>query len=332
MVTVVQSSRTQWIRVGVPMDILFVAVTPSSSGKSATNLFAYSNKFGLYNSTDVGRTWITVGRDLNSLAIQALTASGNCLFAATYFRGVQRSTDNGETWSSANKGLPSPASDYAGDVWLKTVAVNGPNLFVGGYRGVFRSTDKGETWNSVNAELKSIIPRPMTGDARPPAIMFLRASDGYLFAGAAVSGVYLSTNNGKNWTDLSEGLPGTPGWTHLAGLAVTGSDLYAAIAGSGVFRSPDDGRSWTAVNAGLPGADVRSLAASGGSVFAGSLDGGVFLSTNKGAKWCAVRTGLPGNRVLDLVASGDYLFAVAYPAGLYRRSISEMIAEASKVQ
>ncbi|HYQ87205.1 MAG TPA: T9SS type A sorting domain-containing protein, partial [Bacteroidota bacterium] len=47
-------------------------------------------------------------------------------------------------------------------------------------------------------------------------------------------GVFLSTNNGTNWTTVTNGLPNTGVWS----LAVSGTNLLAGTNGGGVYRRP----------------------------------------------------------------------------------------------
>jgi hypothetical protein len=62
-------------------------------------------------------------------------------------------------------------------------------------------------------------------------IISLAVSGTNLFAGAE-GGVFLSTNNGANWT--ATGL--TRAWVNA--LAVSGTDLFAGTWGGGVWRRP----------------------------------------------------------------------------------------------
>ena len=55
-----------------------------------------------------------------------------------------------------------------------------------------------------------------------------------LFAGTEYGGVFLSTNNGTNWTAVNNGLTST----YIYSLAVSGTDLIAGTGGGGVWRRP----------------------------------------------------------------------------------------------
>jgi photosystem II stability/assembly factor-like uncharacterized protein len=117
-------------------------------------------------------------------------------------------------------------------------------------------------------------------------------------------GIFLSSNNGTNWTrySLSSGLSVTT-------LAISGNNIFAGTSDSGVFRSTNNGTNWTKVNIGITNLRIKSFAISGTNIFAGTLGGGVFLTTNNGTNWTPVSGGLTSLFVRSLVASGSNLFS-----------------------
>jgi imidazolonepropionase-like amidohydrolase len=139
----------------------------------------------------------------------------------------------------------------------------------------------------------------------------LAVSGTNLFAGTGDSGVFLSTNNGTNWT--STGL--TRDW--VTALAVSGTNLFAGTFGGGVFLSTNNGKDWTAVNKGLRKHYINALAVSGTNLFAGTWGGGVFLSTNNGTSWTAVNSGLTNPLINALAVSGTNLFAGTEGSGVF---------------
>ncbi len=106
-----------------------------------------------------------------------------------------------------------------------------------------------------------------------------------IYAGAFGNGVFLSTNNGTNWSAL----PGT-GLTSLnvMGVVLSGTNLFAGVNRAGMFLSTDNSTSWTAVNNGLTSNIIDVLALSGANLFVGTYGGyggGVFVLTNNGTSW-----------------------------------------------
>ena len=124
-------------------------------------------------------------------------------------------------------------------------------------------------------------------------------------------GVFLSTNNGANWSASNFGLPAN---TSVNALTVSDTNIFAGTA-SGVFLSTNNGTSWT--NAGSAISSVNTLAVIGTNVFASTDGGGVFLSTNNGASWTAASTGLTNKYVQALAVSGSFLYAGTYGGGVF---------------
>jgi hypothetical protein len=102
-------------------------------------------------------------------------------------------------------------------------------------------------------------------------VLSLAVSGTNLFAGTWGGGVFLSTDNGTNWTEVNTGLTNT----NVRAFVVTSTNLFAGTDG-GVFLSTDNGTSWTAVNSGLTNLLVYSLAISGTNLFAGTIGSGVW--------------------------------------------------------
>jgi hypothetical protein len=164
---------------------------------------------------------------------------------------------------------------------IRALMVSDSNLFASNGYGVFRSTDSGNDWIQVEPNLS--IFRSISCFTRIGMNLFAGSDDG--FTG---TGVFLSTNDGANWTVANTGLTNN----YVESLAVLGANLFAGTEGGGVFLSTNNGTNWTAVDSGLTNSFVYSLGVSGTSIFAGT-EGGVFCSCNNGASWTPADSGLP---------------------------------------
>jgi ligand-binding sensor domain-containing protein len=134
-----------------------------------------------------------------------------------------------------------------------------------------------------------------------------------IFAGTFGDGMFLSTNNGDNWTTVNTGLTSN---STVNALAISGINIFAGTY-TGVFLSSNNGQLWTPVNNGLPAnTNVLSLAAKGDTILAGTIYDGVFLSPNNGQFWSAINTGLGSTDVQALIINGNNIFA-GTPYGVY---------------
>ena len=114
--------------------------------------------------------------------------TGTLNFYAAAWGGAFRSTNNGSSWTPAglsNLGVISIAASSNEE--------GGINLFAGtNGNGVYFSSDNGSSWTQVNNGITDLYIFAL-------AVSPNGAGGSNLFAGTS-SGVFLSTNNGSNWT------------------------------------------------------------------------------------------------------------------------------------
>lgn len=180
--------------------------------------------------------------------------------------GVYRSRDGGRNWQ--RMGLAN--SQHIGRILVDPrdgntilVAAEGPLWSAGGERGVYRSTDGGVTWSATlqideHTGVTDIEFDPANPDVLYAAAYQRRRHVWGFAAGGAGSGLYKSTDNGRTWRKLTEGLP--TGDIGKIGLAVTPADpsrVYATIEASaeqrGFYASSNRGESWEKRNSYISG-------------------------------------------------------------------------------
>jgi uncharacterized protein (TIGR03437 family) len=145
------------------------------------------------------------------------------------------------------------------------------------------------------------------------SVVYALATSGTTLFAGTFNGVYRTTDNGANWAPINNGLTNLD----VRALALNGTTLFAGTSGGGVFRTTDNGASWTRVNNGLTNLDVRALLGVGTTLFAGTFGGGVFRTTDNGASWTPVNNGLTNTTVYTLLANGTTLFAGTFN-GVFR--------------
>jgi photosystem II stability/assembly factor-like uncharacterized protein len=273
---------------------------------SSDYLFAGTDSGGIFRSTDNGNSWVPVNNGLTLKRIQAFTVtpSGN-IFAGTC-GGVFRSTDSGSNWVEVDNGFKSAE--------IRGLAVNAISHIFAGIRGggVLRSTDNGISWlrvsNGVNPFVHTLAMTP----------------SGYVYAGTD-SGVYVSSNNGNNWSPVDNGLTNL----EVYSLAYNSSgDMFAGTFGDGVFRYTAGGGYWTQINSGLTNLNISALAINmtTNHIFAGT-SGGIFRSTDNGNSWTPMNSGLTNLYVACLaINSGGNIFAGTYGSGPLFQSIDDGVS------
>src|SRR5262245_44360437 len=272
---------------------------------------------GVWRSTDYGSTWQPLfdREPTGSIGAIAVAASDpNVIYVGSgggiirpdlgTGNGVYKSTDAGKTWT--HLGL-----DETRMIAMIDVSPRDPNvLFVAALghpygpnpeRGVFRSTDGGRTFEKVlykdeytSADDVRIDP----GDPNTVYAALWQQQQSYIegggfgaAAGSSTSGIFKSTDGGKNWKQLTAGLPEMI----QANLAVAPSDpktLYAMIAttqtGGGGGRG---GR-----GAGRGGETGQAVGARGPAPAGPATPGPLasFKSTERGAHWSFAGNRPPG--------------------------------------
>ncbi len=221
---------------------------------------------GVFCSTDNGNNWVGIGllgKRINSFAFN----QNGCIYVGTKDEGIYLSQDNGINWIPYNDGL---------NETIFTFSLNQSDDILAGTRsGLYISSDFGENWIS---KWRS---HTVTSMVHSTAIN----SNGHIFLGTGGVGIYRSTDNGNNWTQINTGL--TAGI--VRSLALNSNGHVFAGTNNGVYRSTDNGNNWTEINTGLTNSYVSSLAINtSGHVFAGTNGGGVYRSTDNGNNWTQI--------------------------------------------
>jgi photosystem II stability/assembly factor-like uncharacterized protein len=203
------------------------------------------------------------------------TGEGNGRNSSSWGNGVYRSTDGGSSWKHLgledSKDIPQITVDPRDPDTCYVAALGhlwGPNKM----RGIYKTTDAGKNWKPVlqideNTGAIDVILDPSNPDT-VYAAMYARRRTAYSFtSGGPEGGIYKSTDAGKTWRKLTNGLPSQTG---RIGLDISKSNpkvIYAAVESDqgggrnidddrsrngGIFRSADGGETWTRVNAQVP--------------------------------------------------------------------------------
>lgn len=228
---------------------------------------------GLWKSVNKGTTWTPIFDDQpvstfgdvaiapsNPNVVWAGTGEQNNRQSTSWGNGVYRSTDAGKTWT--HLGLEN--TRHIGRVRVHPanpdvayVAALGNLWAPSGDRGVYKTTDGGRTWSKVLYvdTLTGVVDLAM--DPANPDVLYagtyqrLRRAWGFNGGGPG-SAIYKTTDGGRSWSKLANGLP--TGDKGRIGLAIAPSNprvLNAIIehaSDGGVYRTEDAGATWTKMN------------------------------------------------------------------------------------
>jgi len=184
------------------------------------------------------------------------TGEANNRQSSSWGDGVYRSTDGGASWKNMglreSKQIARILIDPI-DREVVYVAALGDLWRAGGDRGIYKTVDGGLTWTKVLDAGQDAGGTELVMDPSNHKVIYAatyqrrRASFGFN-GGGPNSGIWKTTDAGRTWTRLSQGLPaGSLGRIGLDVFRANPNIVYARVEHEkegGVYRSDDAGRSW----------------------------------------------------------------------------------------
>ena len=274
-------------------DLQWRNIGPANQGGRITDIEARPGDFadvwiavasgGVWHSDNAGTSWMPVFEDYETASIGDIaldpnnkdviwvgSGESNNRNSVSWGHGIYKSTDGGESFS--NLGLQSTHAisrvlvhpQKSEDV---CVCATGHLWGYKGERGLFQTTDGGTNWSKLTNGLPNDGKTGCTDlvrDGNNPNILYAAfyhrlRQPWHFHSGGEAGGIYKSTDNGKSWVKLTEGLPTGP--TGRIGLAISQQNPNVVMAlveaektdtlgipGSGVYRSEDGGANWQYVN------------------------------------------------------------------------------------
>ncbi|MBI5710829.1 MAG: hypothetical protein HZC42_11080 [Candidatus Eisenbacteria bacterium] len=248
--------------------------------KRPATFYVATGTGGLFKTTNRGTTWsgvfdkqpvASIGAvavwQKNPDVVWAGSGEANGRNSSSWGNGVYRSLDGGGTWEhlglDATRHIARVVTDPRDSATVYVAALGrlwGENP----ERGVFKTRDGGRSWSQVlkvDARTGAV---DLVMDPADPntlyAAMYARRRTPWSFrSGGASGGIFRTTDGGRSWTRLTQGLPAETG---RIGLDVYRKDprvVYAVIESDegghldefeeksrvgGVFRSDDRGEHW----------------------------------------------------------------------------------------
>jgi len=234
---------------------------------------------GVWKTENAGTTWSAIFEKQDTYAIGCVTldpSNPEIVWIGTgennggrhigFGDGVYRSEDGGSSWK--NMGLESSEhiskiSVHPTNSNIVWVAAQGPLWSSGGERGVYKTIDAGKTWKIVLETDEWTGATDLLIDPRNPNLLYAatwqrqRTVAAYMGGGPG-SGIHRSSDGGKTWEKLSNGIPSSN--LGKIGLAISPQQpdvIYAAIEldrrKGGVYRTSNRGGSWTKMSDAIAG-------------------------------------------------------------------------------
>ena len=326
--------RKSWSRRGPFCESwpVYHAIYDDSTGTIYVGAGSEWHGAAVWRSSDLGETWEWSGEGLKYpegdhpiTKVASLTAAHGRLLAGVGAPGIFESTDGGVTWSELSRLEDQPAQEKFKDPEnsppgrLGLIATvphpDDPKRFFANVQGfgVWETEDNGSSWTPRNQGLRADWPLedPAWGYCVHKLLRSPADSD-RLFEMTHV-GAYVSSDGGKSFTEITEGLPSDFGFA----AAVHPHDRdtawmipldpqhgrYMHDGKAAVWTTRDAGSSWEKLTNGLPqegaylgvlreGMTIDTLETPG--VYFGTSTGQVFASADEGRSWSMIADYLPG--------------------------------------
>ena len=225
---------------------------------------------GLWKTVNNGTTWDVLFDDLDDavsigdIAINPNDANtvwvgsgeNNNRQSGSWGNGLYKSIDGGRTWKNVglttSKHIARIIVDPV-DHDVVYVAALGSVWGRGGERGVYKTTDGGLTWTRVlhvddDTGATELVMDPSNNKVIYAATYQRRRATWGFNGGGPGSAMWKSSDAGRTWTKLTEGVPAGPlGRIGMDVWKANPNVVYARIeheTESGTYRSDDAGRSW----------------------------------------------------------------------------------------
>jgi len=231
--------------------------------------------------------------------------NSNIIYVEYQFGGLGKSTDGGINFFPAVNGIST--SDRFNWSTPYVMDEKNPNILFYGSNKIYQTTDGAQNWTAISGDLT----RGRNGRLGTiSSISSAALTDGrrVLYVGTDDAKVWVSTNTGLNWIDITGTLPmryvtrieADKNFPSTAYVTLSGYNLDEL--GSHIFRTSDYGNSWVNISSNLPNVPVNDIVIdyNHDSVLYTGCDVGVFYSTNLGGSWNILGKELPNSPVFDL--------------------------------
>ncbi|MCW9098321.1 MAG: T9SS type A sorting domain-containing protein, partial [Ignavibacteriaceae bacterium] len=221
----------------------------------------------------------------------------NIIYAESQYGNLGKSTNGGNNFSLATTGI----SGSEPTNWDTPVIMdpNNNNILYYGTDYLYRTTNSADNWTKISPKLTDYTSGSRLGTITTIAVA--PTNSDVIYVGSDDSHVWVSSDNGTTWNEISDGLPIR--WVSRIAVDPTNENIvYVTFNGlkwrdpqSHVFRSTDMGTTWSDISSNLPDAPVDAFAVDPvepSRLYLGN-DVGMYVSFNSGQSWWVLGEGLP---------------------------------------
>ena len=297
----------------------YVSGRGKTSGLAALNenTFYVSGRFGIYRTTDGGKTWHQFNTGFVNTYVMELIAVNGVLYAHTH-GGLLSSTDGGESWTHVpgDTGYITRIAQSNGQLYVRDDKIGTPRIYrLSTKDNRLIDASKVPAFNVYDPHKAMEELREMNTTHRRPITSVTRRKGSFY---TSMLGCF-AVNDGTYYVEYMHKLfklePSTAEWSDTGilneddrsesigfKLAVLGSTVYVGKLDGHLMRSVDQGNTWNYVTAKLPFSvdHFRAIVFAGNSVYV-ATDKGV-VQSGSGADWHIITNAKPTPLVMNTLA------------------------------
>ena len=288
----------------------------------ADEWYTVSGGDGFYTVPVPGRPWLVYSN-----------AQGG-YFRITDTRSGQTRSIEPHPWMVGSQGQNMGQARYRFN-WDAPIVISphDPAVVYWGGNVLFRSSDYGYSWDIISPDLTTDDPEKQldsggeiyndnTAAEFHTTIYTVAESPveaGVIWVGTDDGNVQITRDNGANWTNVRDNVPGLPPEAWIGNIEASPTEAGTAFLVSDnhrmddftphVWETTDYGQSWRDLSSGLPQDDyakvIRQHPANPNLLFLG-MDRGLFASLDRGATWVDIRNNLPRVSVRGIKIQPQY--------------------------
>ena len=211
----------------------------------------------------------------------------NIVYSTVYFGRLYKSTDRGTNYSS----LGNPGGNWVTPMLLDP---NDPDVIYIGGDDLYKSSNAGNSFNSISN---------LSG-GNITAIDVAPSNSDYIYV-AKQSRIYMTSNGGNSWTEVTAGLPNLS-ITYIATSSSNPNQVWITLSGYSdeqkVYTSTDGGQNWINYSENLPNIPANTIVYEAGSsdgLYMG-MDVGIYYRNNTMNAWMPYIDNMPNVIVTEL--------------------------------